>query len=103
MSEELTDAEIVAGLRSEDAETRAAAINALFPDSPGGAVLIEIGVNQAQVTGTKQLDAGRMFQVSLFVTQSFGRQIGLGLHWVPDENEEKKIQVVRGLTPQDFR
>ena len=92
-----TDAEIVAGLRSDELKERTAAMAALFPGSGHDALLIEASAASAQTATTPTIDARRMFHLLIQVTQHFGSLVGMRLDWVPDQAQQDQIVVPQGL------
>ena len=93
---EPTAEEIVEWLQSSDPTERSAALDELLCGVDGGAVLITVGNQQAQVTASGAVDAGRMFNVLLSLTQQFGAAVGLQLQWVQAPDDPKKIVVPPG-------
>jgi len=91
----VSDTEIVAGLRSDDEVKRREALESLFPHG-GGAVLIHARPDSAQITATTRVDAGRMFNALLWLSQNVGKHLGLALGWIPTVEEQSKIQLVSG-------
>lgn len=93
----LTDTDIVAGLRHDDHGVRQAALEALYPHG-SGAVLIHSKKDVAQITATTRVDAGRVFNALLWLSQNVGKHLGLALHWVPEQvvEDPNKIQIVPG-------
>lgn len=89
----MTDAEIVAGLRSEVPEERQKALDALYPDviGSGGALLIRSRATQAETSSTRGVNAGRMFITMLQLAQLFGAHLGLQLGWVQKPEDGGKI------------
>lgn len=95
----MTDTDIVVGLQSEDEHERQRALEALFPD--GSAVIIHSTGKQVRLSTTKQMDAGRIFNGLLFLSQEIGRYLGLQLHWIPtgDPNANKLVIAPAGAVP----
>lgn len=96
--DKMTDEEIVAALRSGDAEQIGEALNALDL-APHGTVLLRLADEGTTFTWTKDIDFNRLFIGSLGMTQMLGRNVGLELKLVPDQPQPDKIQVATGLPP----
>ena len=97
MTDDLTAEEIVEGLRSDLFEERQAALGALFPGEPSGAMLVRHQALRSQASWTETSDASRMFVSLLHLAQQFGTHLGLTLAWVQDPAQQDKqlIQVPR--------
>lgn len=96
-TDRLLDSELLAALRSDNADDRNQAINQLFPE--GSAVLLRArDSGNVDMTLTKEMNAGAVFTGLLFLAQRFGQHLGLALAWVPDPEQQSQIQVAR---PQD--
>jgi len=77
---ELTDSEIVAGLRSTDATEQGKALDALFP---GDDVLMTVvGKAVGRTASSTRVDVSRLFPALLAITQQFGGYLGLKLDWL---------------------
>lgn len=84
---------IVAGLRSENAEDRQRAMDALFPGEH--ALLIREREQSVSSCSTSRLDLGRMFSAVVAVGQQIGAGMGIQLNWVGTRNPKKPgIEVV---------
>lgn len=92
----LTDTDIVTGLRSDDQDTRQAALEALFPTG-AGAVLVQAKAQAATITATRRVDAGRVFNALLWLSQNVGAHLGLQLNWIPTQPDPRQIQVAQSL------
>jgi len=89
MTDQLTDEEIVAGLRSLDATEQRVALDALFPDDD--VLLTVVGKIVGRTASSTTMDVARIFPALLAVTQQFGGYIGLELGWVPRQPDVSKI------------
>lgn len=83
----LTDSEIVAGLRSDDADTRIRAFNELFPD--GEAVMVRTTAVQSHFAVTDHCHPAAIFGALLYLAQQFGKNMGLHLQWIPERQPDK--------------
>ena len=91
---ELTNDEIVEGLRNADDAKRRAALDALFPE--GGVFMIKAGELATRTTATRTCDPSRMFIALLYLAQQFGKHLGMQLSWVPEPDEQGGVIVPEG-------
>ncbi len=88
--------DIIEDLRSDDADDRTEALNALFPNC-GGAILVHVkDLNQTVVTASTECDASRSFAALLYLAQQFGKHLGLQLQWVPEPEDRTKLVIPNG-------
>lgn len=88
----LTDSELVAALRSDDADDRRRAMDELYPNELG-ACLVRCKPKETQISTTSGSDPERMFMGLLHLAVRFGDFLGLGLHWLRNPEDDSKIQV----------
>lgn len=94
--EQMTNDDIVKGLRSADGEERQKALDALFHDK-SGALLLWCDEVATYPTTTKKGNPAALFMGCLAKAQDFGKQVGMVLGWLPDpEQQAGKLEIVQG-------
>lgn len=88
--EQMTDADIVAGLRSEKPEDRRKALEALYPDQDS-VIMAMTAYQLAHTIAAK--DALRVFSALVLVAEKVGQGLGMKLQWFQGPQEKSGLVI----------